>query len=167
MTVTKIEIPNIDMRDYYERTSPTSKEEVVAHVRTTCLEHGFFQIEGHGVSLDIQRYMLAACKTFFDLPIDEKTELSLYKNTWRRGYEGPGEQEPFHAVLLDQKEGPGWFLKGPNIWPEHVPTSQFRRPVEEYFDALLKLGHREKVDLIVGMANPPSVLDFFTSNAAI
>ena len=97
-------IPTIDLREYFEPTTPTTKDELVAKVRTACLEHGFLQIVGHGVPVISQRRMLAACKTFFELPTESKAELSLYKHSWRRGYEGPGSQKPSEDVLPDQKE---------------------------------------------------------------
>lgn len=96
-------IPSIDLGGYFEPTSPTSKDEVIAKVRAACLEHGFFQIVGHGVPVDIQRRMLACCKTFFDMPKEEKTALSLRKFSWRRGYEY-NEQKSSEDVLPDMKE---------------------------------------------------------------
>ena len=99
-------IPSIDLRGYFEPNSPTSKDEVIAKVRAACLEHGFFQIVEHGVPIDIQRRMLACCKTFFDMPNEQKTALSLRKFSWRRGYEY-NEQKPSEDVLPDMKEVSG------------------------------------------------------------
>lgn len=96
-------IPSIDLREYFEPTSPTSKDEVVAKVRAACLEHGFFQIVGHGVPVEIQRQMLAGCKNFFDMPDEQKTALSLRKFSWRRGYEC-NEMQQYKDVLPDTKE---------------------------------------------------------------
>ena len=104
MVDTETYIPTINLREYFEPSTPTSKEELVAKVRKACLEHGFLQIVGHGVPLTSQRQVLAASKKFFELPTESKAELSLYKHSWRRGYEGPGSQKPNEDVLPDQKE---------------------------------------------------------------
>ena len=178
-------IPSIDLRGYFEPTSPTSKDEVVAKVRAACLEHGFFQIVGHGVPVDIQRRMLASCKTFFDMPQEQKTALSLRKFSWRRGYES-NEQKPSEDVLPDLKEvsavnffsdiahaRQGFFVgqelpvekidffKGPNVWPD-LAKSEFRQPVMEYFEHLLHLGKKVWEVLLVSLGHPPATLDKFT-----
>lgn len=174
-------IPTIDLSDYFSPSSPSSRQKLTEQVRTACLEHGFFQVVGHGVPLDVQRRMLDACKAFFDLPRPAKVQLSLKKYSWRRGYEGPGEQQsndPQQLNLLpDQKEGffvgkelpldQVAFARGPNIWPPQLPESEFRRPVMEYFDHLMRLGHKVMEVLAVSLGHPPTILEKLTRDPAM
>lgn len=92
MSAPKIEIPTINVREYFGPSSPASKDEAVKQIRDACLRHGFFQLVGHGVPLEVQQGMLRGNKKFFDFPLEQKRGLSLYKNSWRRGYEALGEQ---------------------------------------------------------------------------
>lgn len=174
-------IPTIDLRGYFDPTSSTSKEAVVEQVRKACLEHGFFQVMGHGVPVAAQRNMLAACKALFDLPVERKRALSLHKFSWRRGYEGPGQQQandPHHSEILpDDKEG--FFvgkdvplhdvghLRGPNIWPPDLAETEFRQPVEEYYKYMMAVGHKVMEVLIVSLGHPASLLDTFTHDPAL
>ncbi|KAJ5862126.1 hypothetical protein N7455_006194 [Penicillium solitum] len=75
-------IPTIDLRDYFDAYSEKKRAKVIEQVRTACLEHGFFQVEGHAVPVESQRRMFAACKAPFDLPWEKKRRISLYKYSW-------------------------------------------------------------------------------------
>ncbi|KAK0614864.1 putative 2OG-Fe(II) oxygenase family oxidoreductase [Bombardia bombarda] len=177
-------IPTIDLREYFEPQTPTSKEELVTKVRVACLEHGFFQVVGHGVPVESQRAVLEACKLFFDLPMEKKRAMSLHKFSWRRGYEGPGEQkanDPHKSrdeIMPDQKEGffvagdlplrDVGFAKGPNIWPaeEDLASNVFKDPVMEYWSHMVDVGRKIMEVLVVSLGHPPSVLESFTNDVA-
>ena len=104
MSESELYIPTIDLRDYFESPSEESKDKLVAELRTACLEHGFFQITGHDVPVELQRRVLGAAKSLFELPAESKDKLSIYKNPQRRGYDAAGRQTPHAASLPDQKE---------------------------------------------------------------
>ena len=59
------------------------------------------------------------------------------------------------------------FLKGPNVWPKDLAESEFREPVSEYFDHIMKLGYMVWEVLVVSLGHPASILDTFTKNAAM
>lgn len=84
MTV-KHEIPTIDISSYLKQDATVKdRGEVIDAVRLACADYGFIQIRGHGVPVETQRKMLHCCKTLFDLPTEDKDELSLKNNPARR-----------------------------------------------------------------------------------
>lgn len=98
-------VPTIDISPYLRAdASSEQKAETVERVKTACFDYGFLQVTGHGIPLEAQRQMLGCCKTLFDLPQDDKDELSLKNNSARRGYERIGEQVLDVKALPDQKE---------------------------------------------------------------
>lgn len=173
-------IPTIDLREYFDAKSHEEKMGLVEKVRKACLEHGFFQVVGHGVPVESQRAMLKACKTLFDLPDQQKRQISLYKYSWRRGYEGPGQQQandPHHGDYApDAKEGffvgkelplhAVDFLKGPNVWPPQLAESEFRQPVMEYYAHVHRVGYKVMEVLAVSLGHSPSLVESFTRDAA-
>ena len=59
------------------------------------------------------------------------------------------------------------FLKGPNVWPKELADSEFREPVLEYYDHILKLGYKVWEVLVVSLGHPASILDNFTKDVAM
>jgi hypothetical protein len=100
-------IPTIDISAF---TSPTASEQekraVVEAVRHACTTYGFFQLVGHGVSLEMQEGMLERTRRFFALPMEERMEVSVSKSMGRsfRGYEPPLIQTHHEGLLPDTKE---------------------------------------------------------------
>lgn len=60
---------------FYKGDAP-AKKRLVDDVRDCCLHNGFFQITGHNVSLELQHAVMDWNKKFFDLPLEQKMELS-------------------------------------------------------------------------------------------
>lgn len=59
------------------------KANLVEQVKAACLEKGFFQITGHGISDDLQQAMMEQSKAFFALPLEhkEKYDQGTFLNT--------------------------------------------------------------------------------------
>lgn len=85
-------------------TTQEAREKVIAAVKSACSEYGFFQVVGHGVPLTLQHQIIESCRTFFDLPLEEKQALSLKNSPSKRGYERIGEQTLEADALPDMKE---------------------------------------------------------------
>ena len=84
MTITH-KIPTIDLSPYIGPDSTAqARTKVIEEVKSACSYYGFLQVKGHGVPVEIQRNMLGCCKTLFDLPLEQKDELSLKNNPARR-----------------------------------------------------------------------------------
>jgi len=152
------EIPVIDIHGHDE-------DQIAKEVSIACKEIGFFYLEGHGIPEILIENVLSASKKLFDLPLEEK--LALQDKELTRGYT-PMEEEtldPANQPLRgDTKEGfylgrdiaktdklynPS-KLSGPNTWPTtdlcpswiDADCKDWKDIMNEYFDAILKLGLR-------------------------
>jgi isopenicillin N synthase-like dioxygenase len=116
MTVDQPSIPVIDLSAYLQPDSdPAAKAEVIEAVRSACETYGFLQVKGHGVPLASQQRILEAAKALFDLPQEQKDELSLKKSAARRGYERVGTQVLQEGARADWKEACSSVLLTHNI----------------------------------------------------
>ncbi|WPG98488.1 Hypothetical protein R9X50_00127900 [Acrodontium crateriforme] len=165
-------IPTINIRAYIDPSaSIEEKAEVISKLEAACSHYGFLQISGHGVPISTQRAALEASKLLFSLSQEDKDKLSLKSNPARRGYERIGEQILDSKSLPDNKEGyylgrevpleHTGFLRGPNQWPD-LPEELFRRPLENYYQHMDKLGKNLLEMLAIGLGHDISVLDTFT-----
>jgi isopenicillin N synthase-like dioxygenase len=86
--------------------SEDARAAVLAQIRAACLDCGFFVITGHGVPRDLQIAALTWASRFFDLPLEEKLELSEKKSWGRsfRGYQIIGGEAYEQGKLPDLKE---------------------------------------------------------------
>lgn len=66
--------PVLDFSVFYG-TDSKAKARLVQDVRECCLNNGFFQITGHGVSRELQDRAMKCAKRFFDLPLEEKKKI--------------------------------------------------------------------------------------------
>ena len=130
-----------------------NKSAIAKQVNQACLQHGFFYVAGHGVSLTLQNKLAFFSRHFFALPEKEKMEIAMPKagKAWR-GY------FPLNSELTsgkpDLKEGiyfgtelgqddprvqQGLPLHGANLFPVDPPG--FKEAVLEYIDAVTGVGH--------------------------
>jgi isopenicillin N synthase-like dioxygenase len=127
--------PIIDLRDA-ERTG-AERAAFLDTLRGAVHDIGFFQLVGHGVDGDDD--LLAAIRTFFALPEDERAAISMLKSPYFRGYSEPGREltggVPDFRRQLDigpecppadpAADGPAYrWLAGPNQWPAGQPELQ-------------------------------------------
>jgi isopenicillin N synthase-like dioxygenase len=172
-------IPTIDISPYLrQQASPDDKSAVIDAVKNACAQYGFLQITGHGVPFTAQQAVIEASRRLFSLPQDQKDVLSLKHSAARRGYERVGEQVLDVNALPDFKEGyyvgrevPAEdmsFSRGPNQWPspDSLPEKDFRNPVTEYWQYLVRLCDTMMEILTLGLGHDISVLRDFTSEPA-
>lgn len=101
------EIPTINISPFLDlSTGREERDAVVAQVRDACRVYGFFQLEGHGVPLELQTKMLECSKKFFDLPLEDKKKVGMEHamGSSNRGYEVLGGQKLQAGALPDMKE---------------------------------------------------------------
>ena len=101
------DIVTIDISPLLSSTaSQSSKDVVLDALRHSCTTTGFFQITGHGIPLALQQQVIQCAKTFFDLPLEQKNEVSLSKAFGQayRGYEELKGQTASPDILPDLKE---------------------------------------------------------------
>lgn len=171
------EIPVIDIAPFLDPdATQQQKDAVVSVVRHACQKYGFFQLEGHGVPVELQEKMIDCSRLFFNLPLEEKKKLSM-KNAMgqsNRGYEVIGGQKLQSDAFPDLKEGlyigeeihpgddrAGKFLQGPNLWPETLPEDAFRAPITEYRDRMVALAHSLLTILALGLPYGPDIFEDF------
>ncbi|KAF9740451.1 hypothetical protein PMIN06_003018 [Paraphaeosphaeria minitans] len=176
MAVQELQLPLIDLSGYIDPKSPGDRERVIAEVRDACAKFGFFQTKGHGISLDLQKGLLNSIDTLFNLPKEEKRNLSFLQNVSRRGYEESGMSLRDGDKLPDSKEAfyigredplvehAGFY--GPNVWPP-LPEDQFRNPVWNYYQATHNLGSIIWEILLQGLGHPISVMDSFAKKPMV
>lgn len=175
-------IPTIDISGF--RAEPRTADEaaasarVVEQVRDACLNTGFFSLVGHGVPRSLLDRAMAAAERLFALPLDDKMEL-VHPTLKNRGYEVLGGQTLQRGFKPDLKEG--YYLgkhmdasdprvkkhprlMGPNLFPRALPEDEFKRPVEEYYDAVLALSLTVFKILAKGLPYGDDIFDDFVSD---
>lgn len=98
------QFPLVDISGYINPTSPEDKAKVVAQIRDAFKTYGFFQCTGHGVPVSLQREMFKSLERFYNLPKEEKMEISVHKSPCRRGYEASGAHSRDGKAMPDAKE---------------------------------------------------------------
>lgn len=171
-------IPTINIAPYLQDPSSDAARQVVLDVGNACATVGFFSLVGHGIPRSIQDGVFRAAKKLFDLPPEEKRALRhpLMRN---RGYELIGSQALQVDTLPDLKEGfyigkhiPAESEKvrahpellGENIFPSSIHDSEFRRPAEAYYSAVLDLSFKVMEILAKGLPYGDDIFQDFVSN---
>ena len=100
-------IPTINISAWLSPTSTLqSRNAVVDQIRSACQAYGFFQLEGHGIPLEMQNEVLECAERFFSLPLEQKQQVSIKKSVGsaNRGYEDFQGQRLETKALPDLKE---------------------------------------------------------------
>ncbi len=138
--------------------SAEARREVARQIDSACRSTGFFYISGHGVPQAAIDGLVAAGRSFFAKPLDEKMVVSSEKSEHWRGYvplcseeHNPGHGKDWHEALDFGREPrpgepPSADFYGPNQWPEDAPG--LRAAVDTYYAAMLGLAN----DLLRGFA---------------
>ncbi|MCU1694697.1 MAG: dioxygenase, isopenicillin synthase [Mycobacterium sp.] len=142
------------------------RERVAADIGKAAREVGFLYISGTGVDEALFDRMLAATKTFFALPVEEKMRSYIGLSTCHRGYVPVGEEgvetgmpdlkEAFDTALDLPADDPdhvaGNPMLGPNVWPE---VDGFAEAVTAYYQAVLDLGNQLLWAFAVALGEDP------------
>lgn len=82
----------------------TAKTEIAHQINKACLQHGFFYITGHGVSIELQNRLKDLSDIFFRLPEEDKLTIAMHKagKAWRGYFPLNGE---LTSGKPDLKEG--------------------------------------------------------------
>lgn len=134
-------------------SDPEEMERVAASIQQACVEVGFFYIEGHGVSEELQSELEKLSHEFFSLPETQKLEISMNKGgrAWR-GYFPVGAE--LTSGKPDLKEGIYFGselsetdpmvkrmvpMHGRNLFP--AEPKDLKQTVLRYMDEVTKVGH--------------------------
>lgn len=178
LTTQSFYLPVVDISPYLRDPNSDAARKVISDVRAACTSTGFFQLVGHGISPALQQCVFDAASKFFALPTDVK---SRCVNVGFRGYDAMASQSYEPGVLPDLKEGfitgtdippddprvlSRRFFMGPNAWPpsELLPETDFRRPIEEYYRAMLQLCWVVLDIVAATLPYGPHVFDEFKGN---
>ena len=149
------------------------RERAAADIGKAAREVGFLYISGTGIDQALFDRLLAATKTFFALPVEEKMRSYIGLSTCHRGYVPVGEEgvetgmpdlkEAFDTALDLPADDPdhvaGNPMLGPNVWPD---VDGFAESVTAYYQAVLDLGHQLLWAFAVALGENP---DTFTQHA--
>ncbi|WP_273454910.1 isopenicillin N synthase family dioxygenase [Nevskia ramosa] len=120
-----------------------ARSKVASEIGAACRGIGFFAVTGHGIAVEQIDAMFAASQAFFALPLADKRALAMKLHGHNRGYAGYGDEaldehaapdlkEAYNLIWTDGQQRP------PNLWPS-LPG--WRETAENYFDAVLAVGH--------------------------
>ncbi|KAJ6789490.1 hypothetical protein PWT90_00291 [Aphanocladium album] len=192
-----VQLPIIDFERYFSPKSPEDVQDVIAEVREACNTFGFFQLKGHGVSLDIQRGLFLALKSFFSLGKDEKLKYSFLEHPCRRGYEASGMSLRDGDKMADSKEVSignlallvtqyGRLTKPKKCFyvgredseiadmgfygPNNwpdLPAEQFKGPIWSYYEATSRLGRAIWEILLQGLGHTTEAMETFAKKPVV
>ncbi len=131
------------------------REALLAELRQTAHDVGFFYVSGHGVDPGLIRQLFKLSRRLFELPEQDKLAIEMVNSPHFRGYTRAGwertrgqrdwrEQIDIGAeqpALPADAEAPAWTrLIGPNQWPAALP--ELRDVILRYQDAVTGLAIR-------------------------
>ncbi|XP_050221173.1 flavonol synthase/flavanone 3-hydroxylase-like [Mercurialis annua] len=149
-------IPTVDLSPFFKEGDEDGKKKAIETISQACSEYGFFQIENHGVPLDLMSRALNHSKTFFDFSDEEK-----HKSSPKSGAPLPAgySKQPEHSP--DKSE---YVLVFPpessfNIYPPNPPG--FREVLEDMFKYFTKTGLLIESIINECLGLPPNFLKEF------
>ena len=84
----------INLSAFVENRSFEERKKVACVLRQTCIDIGFFYLDGHGIEAAEFDELLIWSHRFFELPAAEKMKLSANNNLEKLGYVGVGGANP-------------------------------------------------------------------------
>ncbi|EEF52169.1 flavonol synthase/flavanone 3-hydroxylase [Ricinus communis] len=128
-------IPTVDLSPFFKEDDKDGKKKAMETISQACSEYGFFQIENHGVPLELMKQALKLSKEFFDFSYEEKRKYSPESGApLPAGYSKQPEHSPDkNEYVLVFPPGSGF-----NVYPPNPPG--FREVLEGFFSYLTKTG---------------------------
>ncbi|MFK7902694.1 MAG: isopenicillin N synthase family dioxygenase [Nitratireductor sp.] len=161
-------IPVIDLSDIGTEDGFAKIAEELVHTAKTV---GFFYIKGHGISSELMAQAFGASKRFFELPVEQKSSISVDTN--QRGWMGEGMTKLEGSKTHDSKEVFFWgyevekddpdVLAGvpmvfPNQWPDEVAPF-LKRDLAPYYQGVIDLSKTVLSALAVGLGKNRDFFD--------
>jgi len=167
-------LPILDISNLRTNPDGSAAQGTAIQLRDICHNTGFCYIIGHGMSARHLK-LAAQMQAFFALPLDERKTLNLINSRHFRGYtllgnEVTGGEQDWRDQLdfCDElpapklsPHDPAWLnLRGPNQWPEALPS--LRPAVTEWMGGMYDLGTLLTRALAVGLGlNADYFADYF------
>ena len=155
-------LPVIDIAPFL-KGSPEDARQVVQAVGQACEEIGFLTITGHGVPEALVNRIDNQCKTFFDLPLEEKLKVKRTGDIPDGVTYQPMGVESLAASLgnttpADLKESLDFETKSTgDAWP--ATPSDLRTTFEAYFQAVMDLSTTLRHIFALALDLPQSYFD--------
>ena len=128
------QLPVIDVGALVNGESGARRDRAAREIGQACRDSGFFYISGHGVPPSLLERLDQAARRFFELPLDQKMEISMDRGgrAWRGFFPVGGELTSgrpdlkegvyFGAELPEGDPRAGLPLHGRNLFPAQVPN---------------------------------------------
>ncbi|TXG50470.1 hypothetical protein EZV62_022994 [Acer yangbiense] len=128
-------IPTVDLSPFFGEGDEDGKKKAKEVISQACSQHGFFQIQNHGVPLELLNRALELSKTFFGYSDDVKRISSHGSGApLPAGYNRHPEHSPDkNEYMLMFPPGSGF-----NVYPQNLP--EFKEVLEDVFSHLTKIG---------------------------
>ena len=175
MTQKKLSLPTIDLSLWKDQKAPD--DVFLNSLRKAAHAYGFFYLEGHGISADLNAELMMQAKNFFSLSLPQKEQVAMINSPHFRGYNHAGREltrgkadwreqldiGPERPVIQDLTEKPAYFrLQGPNQWPETLP--RFKEAVLSWQDQVLSVLRRLLETLALSLGQQASAFHPVVSN---
>jgi len=131
---------------------PDKRRATAAELGRACRDVGFFYVTDHGIPQAVCNGAFDLARQIFELPVDEKAEMSIKRSPHNRGYVAMADEKLNPESGADMKEAfnigtdfpedhpdvlAGKPFRGVNFWP---PIEGWREQALNYFDHCLELG---------------------------
>ncbi|SDH28700.1 Isopenicillin N synthase [Pseudomonas benzenivorans] len=120
-------LPVIDIAPLYTGAAD-GWQRVAEQIDRACRDWGFFYITGHPIGAARIAALLAAAKTFFALPVEEKLRIDITRSAHHRGYGAIASEQLDPSQPSDLKETFDMGLHLPAEHPEVLAGKPLRGP---------------------------------------
>lgn len=160
-------LPVLDIAGFLASPHSTAGRDFVLRLREVCHSIGFCYLTGHGVRRELDDALLHEARRFFALPESERRALAIQRSPHFRGYTVLGDERtkgasdwrdqldvgPEELAEQVRPQDPPWRrLRGPNQWPESLPS--LKPAVLGWMAAMDRVGLGVLRALALGMGQP-------------